>query len=49
VFACATLPEPSWSNFGDGLVLLPMVQRLLALGGQRLAPPTLPSRANGTR
>jgi hypothetical protein len=41
VFACATLPEQSWSNFGDGLVLLPMVQRLLALGSQRLAPPNL--------
>ena len=41
VFACATLPEQTWSNFGDGLVLLPMVQRLLTLGGQRLAPPNL--------
>ena len=41
VLACATLPEQAWSNFGDGLVLLPMVQRLLALGGQRLAPPSL--------
>jgi Aerotolerance regulator N-terminal len=41
VFACATLPEPGWSNFGEGLVLLPMVQRLITLGGQRLEPPSL--------
>jgi len=41
VFACATLPEAAWGNFGDGFVLLPMMQRLLALGGQRLAPPMM--------
>jgi hypothetical protein len=41
IFACATLPEVEWSNLGDGFVLLPMIQRLLALGGQRLAPPLL--------
>ena len=41
VFACATLPEAEWSSLGDGFVLLPMVQRLLALGGQRLAPPSM--------
>ena len=41
VFACATLPEAEWSSLGDGFVLLPMVQRLLALGGQRLAPPVM--------
>ena len=41
VFACATLPEAEWSNFGDGFVLLPMVQRLLAMGGRRLAPPLM--------
>jgi hypothetical protein len=41
VFACATLPEIGWSNLGDGFVLLPMVQRLLANGGKRLAPPTV--------
>jgi hypothetical protein len=41
VFACATLPEAEWSNFGDGFVLLPMMQRLLAIGGRRLAPPMM--------
>ena len=41
VFACATLPEVEWSNLGDGFVLLPMMQRLVALGGHRLAPPLL--------
>jgi hypothetical protein len=41
VLACATLPEADWSNFGEGFVLLPMVQRLLALGAHRLAPPLL--------
>ena len=41
VFACATLPEAEWSSLGDGFVLLPMVQRLLAIGGQRLAPPSM--------
>ena len=41
VFACATLPEPEWSSLGDGFVLLPMVQRLVTLGGQRLAPPSM--------
>lgn len=41
VFACATLPDVEWGNFGEGFVLLPMTQRLLALGGKRIAPPTL--------
>ncbi len=41
VFAAATLPEPEWSSLGDGFVLLPMVQRLVTLGGQRLAPPVM--------
>ena len=39
VFACATLPEEDWSTIGEGFVLLPMVQRLIALGGAHLAPP----------
>jgi len=39
IFACATLPEEDWSTFGEGFVLLPMVQRLIALGGVHLAPP----------
>ena len=41
IFACATLPDTEWSSLGDGFVLLPMVQRLLVLGGQRLTPPTM--------
>lgn len=41
VFACATLPEADWSNFGEGFVLLPMMQRMLTLGGRHLAPPSL--------
>jgi hypothetical protein len=41
IFATATLPETEWSTFGEGLVMVPMVQRLLALGGQRLLPPAL--------
>ena len=41
VFACATVPDAEWSSLGEGLVLLPIVQRLLALGGQRLAPPNM--------
>ena len=41
VFACSTLPEEDWSTLGEGFVLLPMVQRLIALGGAHLAPPAL--------
>lgn len=33
---CATLPEPEWSTLGDGLVLVPMMQRLLETGSKRL-------------
>jgi hypothetical protein len=41
VFACAALPDPEWGTFSEGLVLVPMMQRLVALGGQRLGPPAL--------
>ncbi len=41
IFACSTLPEEDWSTLGEGFVLLPMVQRLIALGGAHLAPPAL--------
>ena len=41
VFACAALPDVEWGTFGEGFVLLPMVQRLVTLGGQRLAPPVM--------
>ncbi len=41
VFACSTLPEDEWSSLGEGFVLLPMVQRLIVLGGAHLAPPAM--------
>jgi hypothetical protein len=41
VAACATVPDAEWSGMGDGFILLPMMQRLLVLGGQRLAPPVM--------
>ncbi|HEV7868679.1 MAG TPA: hypothetical protein VGO90_13415, partial [Chthoniobacteraceae bacterium] len=41
VFACATLPDPAWSTLGEGFVLLPITQRLFALGGSRFAPPAM--------
>jgi hypothetical protein len=41
IFTCATQPDAEWGSLGEGFVLLPMVQRLLALGGQRLSPPTM--------
>ena len=37
VHTCNTLPTPSWSNLGEGLVLVPLVQRLIARGAQSLA------------
>lgn len=36
VYFCTTLPHPQWSSLGDGLVLVPMLQRALAAGAQRL-------------
>lgn len=35
-FACASLPDEAWSNLGEGKVLVPMLQRMLTLGGKRL-------------
>lgn len=35
VYACATLPAEGWSTLADGLVLVPMTQRLLELGERR--------------
>lgn len=32
VWACATLPDSDWSTLGDGVVLVPMMQRLVDLG-----------------
>lgn len=37
VLCCASLPQRDWSNLSDGTVLVPMMQRLLMRGGQRLA------------
>lgn len=36
VYACTSLPGDAWSNLGDGIVLVPMVQRMLRAGGHRL-------------
>ena len=36
VYFCATLPLRDWSEMGDGLVVVPMLQRLLAAGSRRL-------------
>jgi hypothetical protein len=36
VYFCSSLPQDDWSSLGDGPVLVPMLQRLLAAGGRRL-------------
>ncbi len=36
MYALTTLPLREWSNFGEGVVLVPMVQRMLEQGGSRL-------------
>ena len=36
VYFCTTLPLLAWSEMGDGLVVVPMLQRLLAAGSRRL-------------
>lgn len=41
IFAFATTPDATWGNFADGFVLLPAIQRLLTVGGQRLSPPVM--------
>jgi hypothetical protein len=41
IYAAATLPDSGWSNFGEGLVLLPMMQRMLAQGATRIVPPQM--------
>jgi len=40
-FFCATLPLDEWSSLGDGSVLVPMMQRLLATGARRLNQDTM--------
>lgn len=37
LFYCATLPRPDWSDLQDGAVLVPMLDRLRALGSQRFS------------
>jgi hypothetical protein len=37
-YFCASLPDPAWSSLGEGPVLVPMLQRLLLAGAQRLQP-----------
>ncbi len=36
-YFCTTLPVPDWSTLGEGQVLVPMIQRILAEGGTRLS------------
>jgi hypothetical protein len=40
IFECAALPGPGWSTMDDGMVLVPLLQRLLVQGAQRFAPVT---------
>ena len=35
VYFCSTLPLLTWSDLGDGMVVVPMLQRLLAAGSSR--------------
>jgi hypothetical protein len=37
-YFCASLPDDHWSSLSDGPVLVPMLQRLLETGAQRLQP-----------
>lgn len=37
-YACATLPDPDWSDLADGRVLVPMMQRMLEQGATRYSP-----------
>ncbi len=39
IYGLAMPPDEAWGNLGDGLVLLPMVQRMVKEGSTRLAPP----------
>ncbi len=35
VYFCSSLPLLTWSNLGDGMVIVPIIQRLLAAGSTR--------------
>ena len=37
IYYCTTLPVAEWSNLGDGLVIVPMLRRLMQSGSQRLS------------
>lgn len=37
MYAVTSLPVADWSNLGEGVVLVPMVQRMLEQGGKRLS------------
>ena len=36
VYFCSSLPDPQWSELGEGPVLVPMLQRMLQAGGRRV-------------
>src|SRR4029079_5783891 len=36
IYFCGSLPNRDWSSLGQGPVLVPMMQRLLQIGSQRL-------------
>jgi hypothetical protein len=38
-YFCSSLPDDRWSSLSDGPVLVPLLQRLLESGAQRLRPP----------
>jgi len=38
VYFCSSLPDDRWSSLSDGPVLVPMLQRLIETGAQRLQP-----------
>jgi hypothetical protein len=39
ILFCATQPSRDWSQLDEGVVLVPMLQRLLDMGGRRFAAP----------
>jgi hypothetical protein len=41
VFAAATLPQEDWSSLGNGLILVPVMQRFGRRAAEGVAPPTL--------
>jgi hypothetical protein len=36
VFVCTTLPQSDWSSLSEGTVLVPMIQRMIRAGNERL-------------